>query len=332
MAFMYSLSMTYFDRENLVGNGLELVCLKVQSLLFPSQVKPNPVLEKLEADLMEFYSSSSCPPAVTDVEEGKCYVIKNEESWDRARVKVVTDQFVTISYVDYGYDDDVDKQYIYPLSSHVATPGQCFQCRLVGVAPKEDEWSDEAIELMRELTEEKCLLLQIVYPSDDTDDGKYGIRLLDMGIPVAQMLADNNMAQLVDIKDLPGKMDTSGVSDTAESVPEYVDKVIASSAAMYQAEQGESDEKSMEDHGKAELMEVTYLHGESPEKFYVQLYDSNDEFKNLEDSIKGLYQAEEQDPDVTLKIDDSVLVCADDKYYRASVLQVQDDQVEVSKV
>ena len=275
------------------------------------------MVEQLVTAMTEFYTSSSCPTPVTDIAPGKCYAIKNEDSWDRARVEALAEEDVTITYVDYGYDDLISTEYVYPLAGQFGMPVMSFQCRLVGVKPKEEDWSEEATELMRELTEDKCLMLQV---ADGSEDGKQGVILHDTGIPVSQMLADSNMAELVEQPSLDASHSESTIS---ESISEFVEEIITSAKAI--AEQRE--EMSMEEVAKEELMEVVYLQGENPHNFHVQL--KGDEFTQLEASLQERYQEASHDSSVELKEDNFVLVCEEEKYYRATVVSLKENDVEV---
>ena len=304
-------------------------------------MKPNPSLDKLVEEMEEFYNVSSSAPTATDnIVSGECYAIKSPESWDRGVVHEIVDNDVTVMFMDYGNIDVVTPEQVYPLSSRFNVPVQSYPCRLLGVEPinAEEGWTDDAIDLMNELTQDKCLLMQTIHFPDDAETERYGVRLFDMGIPLSRMLADANHAQLVDIPDEPGRF-PSTTSSLNDSIGQYVESIVTSATAIAIQREMESKMSTSDVIVDDEsVLEVGYLHGEGPEHFYVQLHNGGGagdrtKLQELEESIKQHFIdgcGEEEVAIESLKTGDSVLVNTDDGYYRATIASMQEGSVEVN--
>ncbi|KAK2167696.1 hypothetical protein LSH36_25g07051 [Paralvinella palmiformis] len=156
-------------------------------------------LDKMITEMTEYYSKENNLQAsqVSDlkVDDIVAAPFANDNNWYRARVIGIQGESIDLYYVDFGDSEILPKDRVKSLRSDFFNlPHQALECKLAGVKPTGDTWSEEAIDVFQELTycaRWKVLLVKTVnYEKASTGET----------VPCLDML-DPNMAQDVNIAD-----------------------------------------------------------------------------------------------------------------------------------
>jgi len=259
-------------------------------------------LTQLVEQLSEQYNSGNTEVlklgelAVGDV---CCAPYSADEAWYRAVVEDVSDDTVSVRFIDYGNTDVVSQAEIRRLRDRfVSLPACAYHCRLA--VDSTISWTDEQQQQFVELTEagEKLFACSFVSRSQPP----YCVTLKDDAVDVGQQLC--------------------GSLQTAHVVATNVDHVAATLTDIPIAEP------------PSEMTEVCITSAESPSDFYIQLTSVEDELAQMADELIGEYDSMSADDQRLTNINVGSLCCArysaDGAWYRAVVTDmVSSRQVRV---
>ncbi|NWS26544.1 TDRD7 protein, partial [Polioptila caerulea] len=137
--------------------------------------------------LMEemIFSYSRVEEKPVNIEKNKLYAAKIGDKWYRVIIKgIFTNGFLSVYELDYGKHEFVSIQKVQPLlDSFRKLPFQAITAQLAGV--KNQQWSEEASIVFRNLVEKKPFVAQIQSVNDSTNswDRKIVTFLVDTSLP-----------------------------------------------------------------------------------------------------------------------------------------------------
>ncbi|CAK1593415.1 unnamed protein product [Parnassius mnemosyne] len=199
---------SYFENENM------------SLVFFGSAISPDKFfvrLEKFESclkllikDIQKYVNEIS--DSLCDVKEGDIVLamFPDDSTYERARIDAIIDKNkVTCFFVDQGDWREVLIKHLVPIKEDFITilPFQAIECRLVGVRPVGNEWTDFTTNWFCDNCydhDSDCLKhLYVKYftkeKAEFTEGNKYGIVLIDTNseqdVIINQLLIDRNLAQ-----------------------------------------------------------------------------------------------------------------------------------------
>ncbi|KAM6265892.1 tudor domain-containing protein 1 [Porphyrio hochstetteri] len=112
-----------------------------------------------------------------------CAQFTGDNLWYRAAVTAyVSEDTVLVSYVDYGNFEALPLTRLHPMIPRLMDiPAQAIRCTLAGVKPPEETWTSKAISFMKQLVEDKVLIVKVV----DKEDCKCVVELVDASVTPA---------------------------------------------------------------------------------------------------------------------------------------------------
>ncbi|KAJ8306560.1 hypothetical protein KUTeg_017105 [Tegillarca granosa] len=126
-------------------------------------------LNKVTEDLQQLYANcGDCDLVMDPVLVGNvcCSKYSEDGAWYRAMVQSVNDSKVTVLFVDYGNEDEVEKSAVKTVKQELAViPPLAYKCSLHGITPADGSWSDDAIAKFESLTMDVELTCTFVTPS-----------------------------------------------------------------------------------------------------------------------------------------------------------------------
>ena len=119
----------------------------------------------------------------------------DDDEWYRAEVIRIDEQEASVFFCDYGNTDIVSLNRIFPADEDLLVlPMQAERCTLVGISPPDGSFSEEAIERFQDLFLEKKLLAHVVSIIEGDRRPTYALRLLNVGMSVAEKLIKDGHA------------------------------------------------------------------------------------------------------------------------------------------
>nr|XP_020506867.2 tudor domain-containing protein 1 [Labrus bergylta] len=126
------------------------------------------------------------------VGEPCCAMFPGDGAWYRAMVKELSEDKVSVNFVDYGYSMKVEKNHLRSITSKLLNlPFQSVHCWLQGVEPQGSEWSSEALLWFQTLVDGEQLSARVL---SVTEQG-YGLELESRGQNVAAALISEQLAK-----------------------------------------------------------------------------------------------------------------------------------------
>ncbi|XP_044033632.1 tudor domain-containing protein 1 isoform X2 [Siniperca chuatsi] len=148
-------------------------------------------LIELGAELKQ-HCEAKASPFVPKVGEPCCAMFPGDGAWYRAMVNEVSEDKVSVNFVDYGYSMKVEKNHLRSITSQLLTlPFQAIHCWLTGVEPLGSEWSSEAQLWFQTLVDGEQLSARVL---SVTEQG-YGVELESRGQNVAAALISEQLAK-----------------------------------------------------------------------------------------------------------------------------------------
>uniref|UniRef100_A0A8B9S6F4 Tudor domain containing 7 n=1 Tax=Apteryx owenii TaxID=8824 RepID=A0A8B9S6F4_APTOW len=91
--------------------------------------------EQMEDEMKEYYSQNPTVSLVQSVSVGQIVAVRVEEdAWLRAQITSVEDNRIKVCYVDYGFSEVIEKNYVYKLGKQFySLPFQAAKCKLAGL-------------------------------------------------------------------------------------------------------------------------------------------------------------------------------------------------------
>ncbi|XP_075266861.1 tudor domain-containing protein 7 isoform X2 [Opisthocomus hoazin] len=140
-------------------------------------------LEALMEEMILYYSRAEEKPV--NIEKNKLYAAKIENQWYRVIIKgILRNGFLSVYELDYGKHEFVSIEKVQPLmDAFRKLPFQAVMAQLAGV--KNQQWSEEASIVFRNLVEKKPLVAQIQAVNESTNswDRKIVTFLVDTSLP-----------------------------------------------------------------------------------------------------------------------------------------------------
>ena len=261
-----------------------------------------------------------------------------------------------VCYIDYGNSEEIDLSDLRQLPVGLATvtlPPQAKECLLSDVRGVEGAWSGEAVTYFEEIVLEKALLAEVVrvenMNANESVDKCIAVRLLDMGMSVAQKLREGGFATEDTVTKCLQETETKveeGSREDFEDLEPLDDHKELNSASLEDPEISEEVDPKKEPCTEdaiilpmslpVKVQTPVYLsHCESPSNFFIQLADTY-ELDQLNERMQQAYT----DDKVIHKFETrpkSGMMCAvfspeDHSWYRAKVLHVGDDGILVSYI
>ncbi|XP_053168675.1 tudor domain-containing protein 1 isoform X2 [Hemicordylus capensis] len=137
---------------------------------FCQQMENGCKLSELQVSLREYcYKITTNPdfcPAVGDM----CCAQFTDDHWYRASVlSYVSERTVRVGYVDYGNFEVLQLSRLRPIISKLLElPVQAIKCTLAGVKPESGTWSIEATSIMKQLMQNKVVIIEVVDKKENT--------------------------------------------------------------------------------------------------------------------------------------------------------------------
>ncbi|XP_059180349.1 tudor domain-containing protein 1 [Centropristis striata] len=148
------------------------------------------LLIKLGAELKQ-HCETEASPFVPKVGEPCCAMFPGDGEWYRAMVNELSEE-VSVNFVDYGYSMKVDKNHLRSITPQLLTlPYQAVRCWLTGVEPLGSEWSSEALLWFQTRVDGEQLSARVL---SVTEQG-YGVELESRGQNVADALISEELAK-----------------------------------------------------------------------------------------------------------------------------------------
>ncbi|NXU14361.1 TDRD7 protein, partial [Pardalotus punctatus] len=140
-------------------------------------------LYALMEEMILYYSRAEEKPV--NIEKNKLYAAKIGDEWYRVIIKgILRNGFLSVYELDYGKHEFVSMQKVQPLlDTFRRLPFQAITAQLAGV--KNQQWSEEASIVFRNLVEKKPFVAQIQAVNDSTNswDRKIVTFLVDTSLP-----------------------------------------------------------------------------------------------------------------------------------------------------
>nr|XP_046232521.1 tudor domain-containing protein 1 isoform X2 [Scatophagus argus] len=190
--------------EPLVWSGTELPC-DGQTVALLASVVENPQefycrinsptdhqqLTELGAELKQ-HCEANTPPFVPKEGEPCCAMFPVDGQWYRAMVKGLSEEEVSVNFVDYGYSMKIEKSLLRSITPRLLTlPFQAIRCSLAGVEPLGSEWSSEALMWFQTLISGEQLSARVLSISEQG----YNVKLESRGQDVAAALLSEQLAK-----------------------------------------------------------------------------------------------------------------------------------------
>ena len=277
-------------------------------------LKRNDELSALMEKLHNDYESGSPELVATQKwQPGEmcCCKFSSDQEWYRGKVLESNEDKVRVYFLDYGNEEWACISDVRLLRDEYRThPSFAYICSLANVKPVEIEWSEEAVNMLEELTIDKALVAQVI---SSESEGKVRVTIMEVKeegkFDVGNELVKRNLAYHV-----------SGTATTLTSSAVKVKDVAARKAIIkpYAVKSGETKE--------AIVSFVTSI-----TNIAVQLNDRSSALDALTETIQA--QAESL-AGTTCQQGDYCLAqySVDGAWYRAVVEEVQGDTVTVKFV
>uniref|UniRef100_A0A8C4HYP7 Tudor domain containing 1 n=1 Tax=Dicentrarchus labrax TaxID=13489 RepID=A0A8C4HYP7_DICLA len=126
------------------------------------------------------------------VGEPCCAMFPGDGAWYRAMVNELSEDKVSVNFVDYGYSMKVEESHLRPITPQLLTlPFQAVRCRLAGVEPLGSEWSSEALLWFQTRVDGEQLCANVLSASEQG----YDVKLESRGQDVAAALISEQLAK-----------------------------------------------------------------------------------------------------------------------------------------
>ncbi|KAE8284044.1 Tudor domain-containing protein 1 [Larimichthys crocea] len=201
-------------------------------------------LTELTAKLKQ-HCEAEASPFEPKVGEPCCSGFPGDVTWYRAMVTMLSEDKVSVKFVDYGHSTMVEKKHLRSITPQLLTlPFQAIRCRLAGVEPLGSEWSSEALLWFQTLVDGEQLSVRVLSSSDQG----YDVKLHSRGQDVADALISKQLAKA------PGAIpkETYATTGSEETINEIDDSPMHAQASN----QAGASPKEMPAEGTAAISEA----------------------------------------------------------------------------
>uniref|UniRef100_A0A8C1ADN6 Si:ch211-189e2.3 n=1 Tax=Cyprinus carpio carpio TaxID=630221 RepID=A0A8C1ADN6_CYPCA len=185
-------------KEPAVNQG-QMVDAYASSIVGPNyfwcQFKNSEDLDKISLLAQEIGNSSQAKPIQPDqLCHRPCLALFSDQLWYRAQVINTHSKTVSVLFIDYGNESEIDLNLIKSLPTKLLeSPPQAFLCQLEALGSVDGTWSDAAADKFFELLVDEPLKVTIqntVMSSDLPDVPKYNVLVECNGIIVNDLMKD----------------------------------------------------------------------------------------------------------------------------------------------
>ena len=324
-----------------IGTKMEASVVHIESLVeFYLQRKSSSEQLQSLVDVMQEYCENN-KDDVESLEQDQIVVAKSsiDETWYRARIIDITDELILVQFVDYGNTEEVERTAIQSVMQDFRDlPVQAIQCKLYGVVPCGETWSDEAIDAFSAATSDKYLLAEI---RKGEQESGYVVSLLDMGQSIAKILIEQEVVNADDLADdLVDDLADDEVLQSPTRHSPVADDDVAGAAHPLNLNFAETPKKVQQTKVASGVafsigtkMEASVVHIESLAEFYLQRKSSSEQLQSLVDVMQEY--CENNKDDVESLEQDQIVVAKssiDETWYRARIIDITDELILVQFV
>ncbi|XP_045508204.1 putative ATP-dependent RNA helicase TDRD12 [Colias croceus] len=196
----------HLDKDEVTGVYVSYIISPDQ--FFVRLAKFEPCMKLLLMDIKKHIESRLEP--LENIEVGDIVIAKfpEDDTHERARVDGIEKDSINCFFVDQGDWGMVASKDVFPITNKLISqlPFQSIECRLIGVKPPGNSWTDFCINWLSNYSEEGTKHLYAKYflkePAEITGANKYAIALIDTNtdndVIVNQLMMDLNLAQKVE--------------------------------------------------------------------------------------------------------------------------------------
>lgn len=162
---------------------------------FWCQFKNSEELDQISLLAQEIGNSSQTKPIQTDqLRQGPCLALFSDQLWYRAQVINTHSKTVSVLFIDYGNESDIDVDFVKSLPTKLLeSPPQAFLCQLDALGSIDGTWSDAAADKFFELLVDEPLKVTIqnrVMSSDLPNCPQYNVLVECNGLVVNDVMKD----------------------------------------------------------------------------------------------------------------------------------------------
>ncbi|XDV42759.1 hypothetical protein PO909_011372 [Leuciscus waleckii] len=163
---------------------------------FWCQFKNSEELDKVSLLAQEIGNCSQTPPIQPDQlrQGGLCIACFSDQQWYRAQVINTHDKTVSVLFIDYGNESEIDLNFVKFLPTKLLeSPPQAFLCQLEALGSVDGTWSDAATDTFFELLVDEPLKVTIrntVMSSDLSKSPMYSVLVESKGLIVNDLMKD----------------------------------------------------------------------------------------------------------------------------------------------
>lgn len=202
-------------------------------------------MNMLIKDIKKYVTESPEPVENVNVGDMVLAEFPDDATFERARIDGLIDtNKVTCFFVDQGDWREVSVKKILSITEKLITqlPYQAIECRLVGIQPVGDEWTDFSTNFLVDNCYDSADKLKHLYTkyftkekAEFTEGHKYGVVLIDTygdeDVIINQMMIDKNLAEeneeIEYLNNVQFKRETSELSDSNSDVEDELKKTRA---------------------------------------------------------------------------------------------------------
>ncbi|XP_052386075.1 tudor domain-containing 6 isoform X1 [Carassius gibelio] len=185
-------------KEPAISQG-QIVDAYASSIVGPNyfwcQFKNSEELDKISLLAQEIGNSSQTKPIRPDqLCQGPCLALFSDRLWYRAQVINTHSKTVSVHFIDYGNESEIDLIFVKPLPTKLLeSPPQAFLCQLEVLGSADGMWSDAAADKFFELLVDeplKVTILNTVMSSDLPNCSPYNVIVECNGLIVNDLMKD----------------------------------------------------------------------------------------------------------------------------------------------
>ncbi|XP_045782335.1 putative ATP-dependent RNA helicase TDRD12 isoform X2 [Maniola jurtina] len=200
------------------GSWAHLERDSLSSVFYASAINPDKFfvrLEKFEScmagllqDIKKYVDSNPTP--CNNVKEGEIVLVKfpGDDTYERARIDRIKEETAKCFFVDQGDWKEIHVNDVIPITEKLINqlPFQAIECRLVGIRPLGQQWTDFSTNWFidnchNDQGDLKCLFVKYFTkePAEFTNGHKYSVAVVDVSteqdVILNQLMIDLNLAQ-----------------------------------------------------------------------------------------------------------------------------------------
>ncbi|KAM7381616.1 hypothetical protein PAMA_012453 [Pampus argenteus] len=237
------------------------------------------LLEGLQSINTELQKTYSCPSVTTHIPcVGEVCAVQFfcDLNWYRGLVQTLAadQKTANVLYIDFGNEENVPVNRIRPLAANIQPLCPCaMECRIAGVVPVTDNWSDESCFAVRQLLASKTVTVKVV---ETLENGRlYSVDiLLSMGKRLSTFLIEHGYAAEETVNVIPTEQEMNAMmSASLENFRRLSDGKDANTWAQ---------PPELLTQAVGDSFTVVVTHFQSPNKIVVQKVENAGEIQELQ--------------------------------------------------